>query len=72
MISALTVFFLCYVVGMIVTNGYIGGVRDEMDGILDMAIILFWPVSLVVFVLIRVFKLFDSLGKMLKRMSATK
>lgn len=36
-----------YVLGAIVTAGITGGVRDEMDGIADLAKIGFWPVALV-------------------------
>ncbi len=38
---------LIYLAGAVLTAGFIGGVRDEMDGIGDMAVILLWPLALV-------------------------
>ena len=48
----LTMFqwFLIYIAGAAVTCGITGGVRDEMDGIVDMFFILFWPLCLAIII----------------------
>lgn len=37
---------ICYILGACVAAGARGGVRDEMDGIGDIAAILLWPLML--------------------------
>lgn len=44
MTEATVYLIILYVVGLFVAYGYTGGIRDEMDGIGDMAFIIFWPV----------------------------
>jgi len=42
----ITVFVVGYISGSILACGYIGGIRDEMDGILDQFIVFCWPIAL--------------------------
>lgn len=56
-----------YILGALVTAGVIGGVRDEMDGIGDMAIIVFWPVALAWGLLSRVSQACFALGRWTRR-----
>lgn len=60
---------LIYLVGAVLTAGLIGGVRDEMEGIGDMAVILFWPLALVFLPLKWLLKGCYALGRWLGRKS---
>lgn len=55
-----------YLVGAIVAAGVVGGVRDEMDGIGDIAKILFWPVALVLWGTVKVCKAIYGIGRYLR------
>lgn len=56
-----------YIVGLGVTAGVIGGVRDEMDGIADIAIILFWPLAAIVVAFAKAWCIFYALGRWVGR-----
>lgn len=60
-------FLLVYLLGAAVAAGVTGGVRDEMEGIGDLAIILFWPLALVIWGIKKLFKGCYALGRWLKR-----
>lgn len=36
-------FFIGYLIGAAYTNGYIGGIREDMDGVGDVGLVAFWP-----------------------------
>lgn len=56
-----------YIVGAIVAAGVTGGVRDEMDGIADIATIVFWPVVLMLWGAAKAFKVIYLIGRCLGR-----
>lgn len=58
--------FVFYVIGAVIAAGAIGGVREEMDGIGDIAIILFWPIALGVLAIKKVCVGFYTLGRKLR------
>lgn len=52
-----------YFVGAAVAVGVIGGVRDEMDGIADLATIILWPVALALLVFAKAAKALYRIGR---------
>lgn len=42
--SVTAIIIIGYLVGCVATLGFIGGIRDEMEGIGDMFRVFFWPV----------------------------
>lgn len=52
-----------YLIGAVATAGVIGGVRDEMDGIADLAAIVFWPVALALLVVWKACKAIYNIGR---------
>ncbi len=59
---------IIYIVGFAVACGYTGGVRDEMDGLVDMAIIVFWPLYLAT-VILRILGLIPyKFGRLLRKL----
>lgn len=60
-------YFILYIIGAVITAGAIGGVRDEMEGIGDMACILFWPIALLVYVVFHVLLFLYNIGKFFKK-----
>lgn len=57
------ILIAAYVAVMIMVGGFIGGIRDEMDGIGDMAIVLFWPIWLSCKIIALVFRILFSVGR---------
>lgn len=55
-----------YVFGALVAAGFTGGIRDEMDGITDWAIIIFWPVALAGWIVYLLMKIPFALGRLLR------
>ena len=53
---------ILYGIGMCVTYGFIGGIRDEMDGILDNLTILLWPFCLVCVIAYKLLSFFANIG----------
>jgi hypothetical protein len=54
-----------YIAVMIITAGMIGGVRDGMEGVLDLATIIFWPVALAFWTLYWIIKSLYRFGQWL-------
>lgn len=51
-----------YISGLFVTYGYIGGIRDEMDGIGDIVTIVAWPIFLVALSVFKLVLFFVNIG----------
>lgn len=62
-------FILMYIIGALIAAGITGGIRDEMDGLLDMFVIFFWPLALCGWVIYRVVAVFIQIGVMIKRLT---
>ena len=52
---------------MIVASGIRGGVRDEMDGIIDMLAIALWPIWIAGFLIWTAYTVLFSVGSSLRR-----
>lgn len=52
-----------YIVCMVIASGIRGGVRDEMDGIADLFVIVFWPIALGWWAIGLVFKFLYRVGR---------
>lgn len=52
-----------YFVGAAVAVGVIGGVRDEMDGIADLAAIILWPAALALWIFAKAAKALYRIGR---------
>lgn len=61
----LYIFATLYIVCMAIAAGIRGGVRDEMDGVLDLLAISLWPVWLAGFMLWFAFTILFLLGRSL-------
>jgi hypothetical protein len=59
-------YVIVYIIGAILTAGFIGGIRDEMEGIADIFIIGLWPISAVIWLLIEICKVIYAVGNWLK------
>ncbi len=62
-----TAAIVAYVLGALITAGFISGVRDEMDGIADLATIVCWPAALVIFLLIKASYACYAIGQLARR-----
>ena len=56
-----------YIACMIVASGIRGGVRDEMDGIIDMLAITLWPIWIAGFLIWAAYTVLFSVGSSLRR-----
>ena len=67
MLQVIGSYFAGYVVGCIFIAGTLqNGVRDEMDGIIDLVQIIFWPIVLPLKIVFKLGSLVYKLGAMLK------
>jgi hypothetical protein len=60
------IYLTLYICIMAFVYGFIGGIRDEMDGLGDMAKMVFWPIWIGFHIIAFVIRLLNSLGRALK------
>lgn len=54
-----------YFVGAVTTSGVIGGIRQEMEGVGDLVVVYFWPVSCVLWLAVQIYRLIYRAGERL-------
>ena len=60
------IIFAIWAVGAIITTGYIGGVRPEMDGIGDTLAIMLWPIYFMGIICSKIIDVLYGFGQRLK------
>lgn len=61
------IFIAFYISCMIIASGIRGGVRDEMDGIIDMLAIALWPIWIAGFLAWAAYTVLFSVGSSLRQ-----
>lgn len=61
------IFFIVYLIGCIIAKGAVGPVRDEMEGVGDMLLIVFWPIWLAIKILSIVVNFLLAVGSVFRR-----